>query len=57
MNVDRRPIVQVEGISKRFAGASRGSEVVALEDIHLDVQRGEFVALLGPSGRGKTTLL
>jgi spermidine/putrescine transport system ATP-binding protein len=57
MNVDRRPIVQVEGISKRFAGASRGSEVVALEDIHLDVQQGEFVPLLGPSGCGKTTLL
>lgn len=34
-----------------------GDEVVAVEDVSLELRRGEFVAVTGPSGCGKTTIL
>ena len=45
------PRIQVQGLSKRFG------QVVALEEVGLEVQNGEYVAILGPSGCGKTTLI
>jgi iron(III) transport system ATP-binding protein len=43
--------LEVRGLSKKFG------PFTALENIDLDVNRGEFVSFLGPSGCGKTTLL
>lgn len=45
------PLVSINGISKRFGKA------VALQDLRLDIARGEFVTFLGPSGCGKSTTL
>ena len=45
------PLLQMSAISKRFPG------VVALEDVHLEVQPGEVVALIGENGAGKSTLM
>src|SRR5215468_11362893 len=48
-------IVQVRNVSKRFA--REGFEVVALDRVSVDIDRSDFLALMGPSGSGKSTLL
>jgi NitT/TauT family transport system ATP-binding protein len=50
-----RPCIELERVSLRFQ--SEHGEVQALSDISLSVGEGEFVALLGPTGCGKSSLL
>lgn len=47
--------LDVQGVTKRFRG--RRGEVTALENIDLQVARGELVCIVGASGGGKSTLL
>jgi len=49
------PIVEVQKVSKSYRRGDR--RVPVLQDINLDIQEGEFLALMGPSGSGKSTLL
>lgn len=46
-----RPLLRIDGLTKRFGS------VAAVDRLSLDIDAGQFFALLGPSGCGKTTLL
>jgi putative ABC transport system ATP-binding protein len=47
-------LIRLTQVSKQFSGKRR---VTALEEITLQVARGEMVSIIGPSGSGKSTLL
>ena len=49
------PLIALAGIKKVFF--TEDVETHALSDIHLEIRKGEYVAIAGPSGCGKTTLL
>src|SRR5690606_26152995 len=46
-----QPVLRLEGLTKRFG------ELVALDGIDLDIEDGEFLTIVGPSGSGKPTLV
>ena len=50
MNQDT-PSVELRSVRKQFG------DFVALRDINLEIQNGEFFSVLGPSGCGKSTIL
>jgi lipoprotein-releasing system ATP-binding protein len=54
-DVPRQPIVEAKRVVKGYGSGGRRREV--LLGVDLVVDRGEFVAVVGPSGVGKTTLL
>lgn len=49
-------MVETRGLVKYYTFGS-GNQVVALNDVNMAVESGEFVSIMGPSGSGKSTLL
>lgn len=47
-----KPAVEFAGVTKRF-----GRDIVAVDDLSLAIDEGEYISYIGPSGCGKTTTL
>lgn len=50
-------MIKIEGISKKFKEGIRSKTVKALEDLTLEVHKGEVFGFLGPNGAGKSTAI
>ena len=48
-------IIEIRNLCKKYY--TKDKEIVAIDDISLDVYENEFIAIVGPSGCGKSTLL
>lgn len=49
------PVLRLDSVSRTFGDGA--AAVTAVDDVSLDVARGELILVMGPSGSGKTTLL
>ena len=55
--VENGVVLKLEDISKSFAKIETDEVVMALSDINISMESGEFISLVGPSGCGKSTML
>jgi putative ABC transport system ATP-binding protein len=53
--VQTAPVVSIRNLSKLYRQGEM--EIAALDDVSMEIAKGEFLSLMGPSGSGKSTLL
>nr|WP_232539915.1 ABC transporter ATP-binding protein [Azohydromonas aeria] len=52
---ERQPLIRLRGITKRYGQGQ--AAFLALKGVDLDIDEGDFVAVMGPSGSGKSTVM
>lgn len=57
MNTDDNPVVEVKGLTKVFCDFWKRPKVRAVDNLNLQIRRGEIFGLLGPNGSGKSTTI
>ncbi len=57
MNGTDIPVIQTAGLTKIFKDFWRRNRVIAVNDLNMEIQRGEVFGLLGPNGSGKSTTI
>jgi nitrate/nitrite transport system ATP-binding protein len=51
-----QPFLEIDGLAKRFPG-SKDELLTVFENVNFDIQKGEFVCIIGHSGCGKSTIM
>lgn len=52
-----KPFLEIDGLAKRFPSPDGGEPLTVFENVNLDIDKGEFVCILGHSGCGKSTIM
>ena len=55
MRVDAQPLIHMDGISRYYTMGDH--RVIALDSVSIDIMRNEYVAFIGSSGSGKSTMM
>ncbi|MCI6609227.1 MAG: energy-coupling factor transporter ATPase [Ezakiella sp.] len=56
MAVDNEKVISLKNVSFSYSSNIDGEKLLAIDDVSMDIKKGEFVAVLGSNGSGKSTL-
>ena len=55
--MNEKPFLEVDSLAKRYPSQDGGASLTVFEDVNFDIDKGEFVCIIGHSGCGKSTIM